>query len=97
VRPIKTRIVRCSSKERYFSPRGVKKVPEAVALSLDGFEAIRLADLEGLTHARAARLMKVSRPTFSRILSGAHLKVAEALVKIAPLHITGGCCERKIL
>jgi predicted DNA-binding protein (UPF0251 family) len=65
---------------------------DGVAVTIDEFEALRLADLEGLTHAKAARLMKVSRPTFTRILSSAHQKVADGLVNIKAIRIEGGCC-----
>jgi predicted DNA-binding protein (UPF0251 family) len=53
----------------------------SVTLGLDGLEALRLADLEGLYQEAAAERMGVSRPTFARILARAHAAVAEALVK----------------
>lgn len=59
-------------------------------LSLDEFEAIRLADQEGLYQAEAAGQMEVSRATFGRILEAAHRKVAEALVGGKALVIVGG-------
>ncbi len=52
----------------------------AVTLGLDGLEALRLADLEGLYQEAAAEQMGVSRPTFSRILAHARSVVADALV-----------------
>jgi len=64
-----------------------------VCLTIDEFEALRLSDLEGLTHAQAAGLMKVSRPTFTRILMAAHHKVADSLVNIKSIRIEGGCCS----
>jgi predicted DNA-binding protein (UPF0251 family) len=60
---------------------------EEVSLSLDEFEAIRLADYEGLYHEDAAEKMMISRPTFGRILNEAHGKVAECLVKGKALKI----------
>ncbi len=59
-------------------------------IALDEFEALRLADLEGLYQAGAAERMAVSRPTFGRILESAHHKVAEALVRGKALKIEGG-------
>ena len=38
-----------------------------VVLTVDEWEALRLADYEGLYHDTAAREMNVSRPTFGRI------------------------------
>jgi len=64
-----------------------------VCLSLDEFEAIRLSCLEGLKQEDAAKLMKISRPTFSRIQTSAHRKIADALVNIKALRIEGGCCK----
>jgi predicted DNA-binding protein (UPF0251 family) len=63
---------------------------EEVALSVDEFEALRLADLEGLYHDGAAERMGVSRATFGRIVETARRKVAEALVHGKALKIGGG-------
>jgi len=58
-----------------------------VELALDEFEAIRLADFEGLYQVEAARRMGISRPTFGRIVGMARQKVAEALVQGKALKI----------
>lgn len=94
MRPKKTRRVRCSPEERVFRPhcRSARGL-ERVLVSLDEFEAIRLADREGMTHQKAALLMRVSRPTFTRILASAHEKVANGLVGLKAIHISGGCCQ----
>lgn len=64
-----------------FKPRGIPVMKlEQVALALDEFEALRLADYERCYHDAAAARMAVSRPTFGRILAGARHKVADALV-----------------
>jgi len=68
---------------------------EEVYLSLDEFEAIRLACLEEMKQVDAASLMKVSRPTFSRILTSAQRKIADGLVNIKAIRIEGGCCKIK--
>ena len=74
-----------------FHPAGIppRELVEIV-LTLDEFEAIRLADLEGLYQEQAAERMSVSRPTFGRILAAAHRKVAEALAQGKTLKIEGG-------
>jgi predicted DNA-binding protein (UPF0251 family) len=75
----------------YFKPRGIPlSVLEEVVLAVDEFEAIRLADLEGLYQEQAAKKMNVSRQTFGRIIESAHKKVAEALVQGKALRIEGG-------
>ena len=60
---------------------------EEVLLSLDEFEAIRLADNEGLYHEEAAVRMNVSRATFGRILDNARGKVADAIINGKALKI----------
>jgi uncharacterized protein len=74
-----------------FKPAGIPLVRlDVVVLTLDEFEAIRLADLDGCYQERAAEQMRVSRPTFSRILDAAHRKLADALVHGKALRIEGG-------
>ena len=94
MRPKKTRWVKCVPEERCFKPqcKPLNKCKE-VYLTLDEFEAMRLACLEGLKQIDAAKLMKVSRPTFSRILTSAQKKIADGLVNIKAIRIEGGCCE----
>jgi predicted DNA-binding protein (UPF0251 family) len=96
LRPKKTRWVKCAPGERCFKPRckPLSRLSD-VYLSLDEFEAIRLADLEELKQIDAARLMHVSRPTFSRIVALARKKVADGLVNIKVIRIEGGCCKIK--
>jgi predicted DNA-binding protein (UPF0251 family) len=38
-------------------------------------------------------LMRISRPTFSRILTSAQRKIADGLVNIKAIRIEGGCCK----
>ena len=94
MRPKKTRFVECHPGERCFRPRckAGKKV-EGVSITLDEFEALRLADLKGMHQEEAAKLLKVSRPTFSRIIESARKKVADGLVNLKYIKVEGGCCE----
>jgi predicted DNA-binding protein (UPF0251 family) len=94
MRPKKTRWIKCLPSERCFKPRckPLDKL-ETVSLNLDEFEAVRLSCLEGLKQEDAAKKMKVSRPTFSRIETSAHKKIADALVNIKIIKIEGGCCK----
>ena len=94
MRPKKTRWVKCAPSERCFKPlcKPLSKL-ENVYLTLDEFEAIRLVCLEGLKQEEAARSMKISRPTFSRIITSAHAKIADGLVNIKAIRIEGGCCQ----
>ena len=63
---------------------------EECVLPLEGMEALRLADLEGLTAAEAAERMGVSRHTFGRVLREARHVVAGALAGGKALRIEGG-------
>lgn len=75
----------------YFKPAGVIMAAlEEVALGHDEVEAIRLKHLEKLDQEAAARQMGVSQPTFHRLLSSAHEKLAEAVIKGKALRIEGG-------
>lgn len=66
---------------KLFQPMGVPAAGlEQVELSLEEYEAIRLADHEGLYQEAAARQMGVSRQTFGRTVESARRKVARALV-----------------
>jgi len=65
-------------------------------LTLDGLEALRLADLEGLYQEEAARRMGVSRATFARVLAGARRQVADALVNGKALSISGGVVDPRL-
>ena len=59
-------------------------------LSLDGLEALRLADADNLDQTEAAVLMGISRPTFSRLLREARFAVATALSQGSALRIDSG-------
>lgn len=91
VRPRKCRRVGAAPDVTYFKPRGVPLSElNEVHLSVDGYEALRLADLQGLKHEDAAAQMQVSRQTFGRVLSQARQTVADALVSGFALRIRGG-------
>ncbi len=67
--------------------------PAEISLALDEFEALRLADFEGLYQEQAAARMAVSRQTFGRIVEAARRKIAQALVEGKSLSIEGGAVE----
>jgi len=65
---------------------------EAV-LPVEGLEAIRLVDYQGLDQEAAAAMMNVSRQTLGRILADARAVVADALIMGKILRIEGGHFE----
>jgi predicted DNA-binding protein (UPF0251 family) len=75
----------------FYKPQGIPLGQlRGVTLTLDGLEAIRLADGEGLDHEEAAARMDISRPTFSRLVAEARGIVARALVNGWAIRIDGG-------
>jgi predicted DNA-binding protein (UPF0251 family) len=85
-----------------FKPADARKRElEQVGLAVGEIEALRLVDLEGLSHEQAAARLGVSRQTVGRELEAARRKVADALVNGKALVIGGGtyqiskrrCCD----
>lgn len=90
-RPRHCRYVSSRPSVTYFKPRGIPLTElRETRLTVEGLEALRLADLEGLTTGEAAGRMRVSRHTFGRTLAEARRAVAEALVHGMALRIEGG-------
>ncbi len=90
-RPPKCRIVDQEPSVTYFKPRGIplRKLDE-ITLTVEGLEAIRLSDVNGLDQDAAAKRMGISRQTFGRILSKARNTVARSIVEGLGLKIEGG-------
>ena len=63
---------------------------EAVCLTLDEFEVLRLVDYEKLTHEQCGERMDISRTTVTEICENARRKLMESLLTGRPLHIAGG-------
>ncbi len=90
-RPKECRKVGCMPDKNYFKPRGIPaSLLEEIVLTLDEFEAIRLADHEGLYQEYGAKKMNISRQTFGRIIETAHKKIADVLINGKALKIEGG-------
>ncbi|WP_434654386.1 DUF134 domain-containing protein [Thermoanaerobacterium thermosaccharolyticum] len=90
-RPQKCRWVKGEPNVNYFKPVGIPMHSlNEVVLTVEEFEAIRLKDLEGLEQEECAEKMKVSRPTFFRIIISAREKVADALVNGKAIKVEGG-------
>jgi len=83
--------VNCRPGSGYFKPQGIAvSVLEEVVLTMDEFEAMRLANFECLYHEQAAEKMGVSRTTFGRIVESANRKIADVLLNGKALRIEGG-------
>ena len=73
-----------------FSPRGKPGRPDEVELTIDQFEAVKLADYQGYDQFEGAKVMGVSRPTFGRSLRQGRKILADALVNGKTLRIRMG-------
>ncbi len=90
-RPCKFRTVSELPPASVYKPRGVPMSGlETVKLGIDEFEAIRLADLEGLYQEAAAERMGISRQTFGNVIASARKKIADALANSKAIVIEGG-------
>lgn len=91
VRPRICRHVRLRPAANYFKPQGIPaRLLRITQLKNEELEAIFLADYQGLEQEEAAKLMNISRSTFSRILASARKAIATALVEGNALKIDGG-------
>ncbi|MCK4750142.1 MAG: DUF134 domain-containing protein [Bacteroidales bacterium] len=80
-----------------FKPIGVRGYDlEQIILTLDEFEALRLADQLGLSHSLAADEMEISRSTFSRLIEKARKKIADFLIQGKILTIGGGTVHFRV-
>ncbi len=89
-RPKKYKTIAKTPKISQFSPRGKPGRPDEIELKLEEFEAIRLADFEGISQTEAAKHMNISQQTFSRVLRRARKAVSEGLVYGKIIRIQGG-------
>ncbi len=76
--------------ERFKPARIPMRSLEPVSLTLDEYEAIRLADFMGLKHEEASVEMGISRSTFTRLIEKARKKIADFIVNGKCLDIEGG-------
>ncbi|OGK62106.1 hypothetical protein A2334_04575 [Candidatus Roizmanbacteria bacterium RIFOXYB2_FULL_38_10] len=82
MRPKIRRCLRFHPNVSYFKPQGIPlKHLEEVVLLPDELEALKLYEVDGLDQKRAAEKMKISQPTFARVLDSAIKKTALAIIK----------------
>ncbi len=76
-----------------FVPLQAEEEKQAVILTVDEYEAIRLIDKEGLSQEQCSEQMQVARTTVQLIYNTARKKLADALVEGLPLRIEGGAYQ----
>lgn len=63
---------------------------DPIRLNIEEFETIKLLDYEGLSQQEASEIMKVSRPTLTRIYENARIIIAKGLTEGRQIIIGGG-------
>lgn len=89
-RPTRCRRVCALPDQIEFGPAEPRCCGEAVVMTVDEYEAIRLIDLGGLTQEQCAAQMDVARTTITGIYDSARKKLADAIVNGRQLRIEGG-------
>ncbi len=90
-RPRKWRKVCCLPENSRFGPLdSTANAANAVNMTIDEYEAIRLIDLDKFTQEECAAQMNISRTTVQGIYDEARRKLAESLVNGKVLWISGG-------
>jgi predicted DNA-binding protein (UPF0251 family) len=90
-RPRKSRRICSPPKMVGFKPYGIKTSKSgSIYLKLEEYESIRLVNYDGLAQDVAARMMNISRPTFTRIYNKALNQIAISLVEGKNIEFEGG-------
>ena len=90
-RPKNERIVHKPPLFSEFKPIGYKSsILNQTILTIDEYEAFRLADHLGLSHEEAATEMEISRSTFTRLIEKSRKRIAELIIQGNILTIEGG-------
>jgi len=87
---LRRRICRLPEYDYYGPLRISSSAAEAVVMSVDEYEAIRLIDWEKLTQEECADRMQVARTTVQSIYNSARTKIADSLINGKHLSIKGG-------
>lgn len=90
-RPKKWRKVCCMPVRTEFAPVEKPFHPsDAVIMTVDEYETIRLIDYEGFNQEECAGYMNIARTTAQQIYNTARKKLSVSLVEGKPLVISGG-------
>jgi predicted DNA-binding protein (UPF0251 family) len=90
-RPKSERFVHTPPLFNAFKPIGISgRNLETLEMSLDEYEALRLADFEGMNQDEASEEMEISRSTFARLIEAARKKSAQFFIDGKRLTIGGG-------
>ncbi len=92
--PYRKRLIHQPPNFKNFKPSGItRKMLKTLNITVDEYEALRLADYEGMEHLEASEKMTISRPTFTRLIEKARHKIAKAIIEGLELVVEGGNIE----
>lgn len=81
-RPKLPRCIKFQPGVYYFKPQGIPlRMLEEITLKPDELEAVKLYEVDGLEQTLAAKKMKISQPTFARIIKSAYKKICHAIIE----------------
>jgi uncharacterized protein len=87
----KDRLIQMAPSFCGFKPQGIQnKAGSEISINFEEYEALNLCDYELLKQAEAAKLMKISRPTFTRIYESVRRKIARAFIEGSPIIFESG-------
>ena len=87
----KDRLIKMAPHFCGFKPQGVQCKPGyEVSINFEEYEALNLCDYELLKQVDAAKLMKISRPTFTRIYESVRRKIAKAFIEGSSIYFEDG-------
>ena len=89
-RPRKCRKVCCLPNSNEFGPLNTHMQHQAIVMSIEEYEVVRLIDLQDFSQEQAAESMHVARTTVQRIYNDARKKIADCIVNSKQLKIYGG-------
>ena len=88
-RPAKCRRVCSLPKACEFAPKD-KSGKQAVVITVDEYETLRLIDNEGFSQEQCGEYMNIARTTVQQIYASARKKIARAIVEARPFVIKDG-------
>jgi len=87
----KDRLIQMAPNFCGFKPQGIQSKPGSeVSINFEEYEALNLCDYELLNQSEAAKLMNISRPTFTRIYESVRRKIARAFIEGSCINFEDG-------
>jgi predicted DNA-binding protein (UPF0251 family) len=87
----KDRLIQMAPNFSGFRPQGVQcQSGSEVSINFEEYEALNLCDYELMKQSEAAKMMKISRPTFTRIYESVRRKIAKAFIEGSCIHFENG-------